>query len=1727
VGSDSDQEITVEGENFQDGAFVILDDTEDSEGQFENPEKTEFVSSTELIRSATFTENAAEWRARVENPDGQQSDWVYFDVEAPSEKPHVTGPSEQIRPDPDRQYITFLGTNFASDVEIDLREEATDVVHEIPSERTDRLSSTKVKVFAGVGTEEGTWSVRATNPSSGKQSDWVSFDVNYESDLSTLDVLAPVKGSFRVTGTENPECANDQELWTFCQHQTLYHRPGGGVADADGTLAYDMNLIGDADDGNPVFAAAPGTVVPYGGQYAPGEVSGSVLIEHNTDGETWWTGYVHMENINLKVGQEVTTDTQLGTISDVCDGCDGKTIPNHLHFAAYIGTNTVGGLRSSNVEFNKRTSSGGGDSPDLVFSEPVSVTPTTVEARGTIDIDFTVKNEGKQTSDQSKLRVWLNSSSDPDDVSKQDYKLDERDIDALSENETQSYAINDKVIPDLDAGTYYVWAVLDVNSSAGQVNEDNDFSKQQIEVKNPTSPPSNSICPENIDFSEQPQNEEIAGCIQKLSKEYNVPPIVVAAISWQESDWRQFVNGQPYENSTTGAVGLMQIVPTDDNITFDKEKIRTNWKYNLEIGIRILKEAKFSKYSLDSASPYDSKFDTNWNVIENWFYPIAWYNGSGEAASGFTAYNYVAEIYSHISKLTVPLSKYFESIPKIGNPTLLPDFPQKIYENIPFPKGSLDPISEATCRELISHGMYTLQILIESGQKIHRWDSNNTEYEEISSLIPQDGAPCKFEQKVALSSGINGLSIPVKTTKTFEELAQQQVAKSQSGKSVAGSLFEYIFWLDEEGTVRYGHISEVVPEPKRGYFVFVEGEEPISFTYSGTPVEPELSLHRTMNMSGVTAQSTFEQNSQVFDSAFYIKNNESGEAEVLAVNFQNESLDPGTGYFLAANEQTIFRPATGSSPAKSKSRSVTNNQADKAHREQVESVIRRVNARLADLRNSSEHKQREKASKTATSSTSSEVCNSNSEYALKICLEITQEKVSDKLSTRKLAAATHPDATGDWEEDLDELQAISTPGEVHAYFDKGYGLSRSVKSTNFSEKNWLLLVTSASKLPTGEDNTNPVNISWTIDKLPEGKNLQLLDNNGNVIVEDMTGETSHQLDMSEPSTKNRFRIRMSSGSDDTGGDGPDLVIEDASVTPAEVSPGDEVEISYILANRGNRDANDYIDESVVVWEIAHYLSEDGNFDDEDIRLGDEKQHGPASSFLMPRREPNWTDDIDEDEEIPGDIEPGVYNILIVADEESEVQESNEGNNIEPVRLIIANPIPAIPTGLTFYPDGNSVDLSWNANSETDLAGYNLYRGLEPGSLSLLQNISQPQTSYTDSDISDSKTYYYAVSAVDDDGNESTLSGWVSYIHDQLTITDDWQLVSSPAKESKNLTGVTTYGFDGAYHSDNALSAGKGYWVRSNSEETVSFRDEGMDEIEIQLQEGWNLIGSLVSALNESAITDTENIIGSPPIYGYSIQNGYESATELQPKQGYWLYAEQDGIITLSLDTEASANPAKTIEVEKSEGDILTFSNQTTDQELYYFPNTVNEETRKQYLLPPVAPESALDVRTKNGYKAMDASNDLKLTSQTYPVNIQLKSSGEGLYAYRIIAENNNDNKELTLTSGSPVQLQEEVERIQIEQLLEEEVILEDALDPNYPNPFNNSTTIRYKLAQTSQIHLDVYDLTGRKVKTLIDARQTSGEYARRFNTNGLASGVYFIRLQVNNKVLNQKISLIK
>jgi hypothetical protein len=88
-----------------------------------------------------------------------------------------------------------------------------------------------------------------------------------------------------------------------------------------------------------------------------------------------------------------------------------------------------------------------------------------------------------------------------------------------------------------------------------------------------------------------------------------------------------------------------------------------------------------------------------------------------------------------------------------------------------------------------------------------------------------------------------------------------------------------------------------------------------------------------------------------------------------------------------------------------------------------------------------------------------------------------------------------------------------------------------------------------------------------------------------------------------------------------------------------------------------------------------------------------------------------------------------------------------------------------------------------------------------------------------------------------------------------------------------------------------------------------------------------------------------------------------------------------------------------------------------------------------------------------------------------------------------------------------------------------------ALLQNFPNPFNPSTTISYSLAKSGDVSLKVYNVLGGEVATLVNGPQDAGSYSIPFNTTegqrGLATGVYFYRLQTGSFVAMKKLVLVK
>lgn len=83
------------------------------------------------------------------------------------------------------------------------------------------------------------------------------------------------------------------------------------------------------------------------------------------------------------------------------------------------------------------------------------------------------------------------------------------------------------------------------------------------------------------------------------------------------------------------------------------------------------------------------------------------------------------------------------------------------------------------------------------------------------------------------------------------------------------------------------------------------------------------------------------------------------------------------------------------------------------------------------------------------------------------------------------------------------------------------------------------------------------------------------------------------------------------------------------------------------------------------------------------------------------------------------------------------------------------------------------------------------------------------------------------------------------------------------------------------------------------------------------------------------------------------------------------------------------------------------------------------------------------------------------------------------------------------------------------------------LAPNFPNPFNPTTAIRFQLSQTGDVQLAVFDVLGREVARLVDGQMPAGSHTVRFDGSRLTSGVYFCELTAGGVTQTREMLLLK
>jgi hypothetical protein len=150
---------------------------------------------------------------------------------------------------------------------------------------------------------------------------------------------------------------------------------------------------------------------------------------------------------------------------------------------------------------------------------------------------------------------------------------------------------------------------------------------------------------------------------------------------------------------------------------------------------------------------------------------------------------------------------------------------------------------------------------------------------------------------------------------------------------------------------------------------------------------------------------------------------------------------------------------------------------------------------------------------------------------------------------------------------------------------------------------------------------------------------------------------------------------------------------------------------------------------------------------------------------------------------------------------------------------------------------------------------------------------------------------------------------------------------------------------------------------------------------------------------------------------------------------------------------------------------------------------------------------------------------IQLTARNYPVNVEL--APHALSSYVLKGVTGQDTVMYKLAPGREMDIQRSHEQWFVNPLTNNSLVQQHDLLPNYPNPFNPSTKIRYQLASKTDVTLEVYNILGRKVRTLVKGTRQAGRYNVTFDGRNLSSGIYFVHLKTQNITRVQKMTLLK
>lgn len=372
-----------------------------------------------------------------------------------------------------------------------------------------------------------------------------------------------------------------------------------------------------------------------------------------------------------------------------------------------------------------------------------------------------------------------------------------------------------------------------------------------------------------------------------------------------------------------------------------------------------------------------------------------------------------------------------------------------------------------------------------------------------------------------------------------------------------------------------------------------------------------------------------------------------------------------------------------------------------------------------------------------------------------------------------------------------------------------------------------------------------------------------------------------------------------------------------------------------------------------------------------------------------------------------------------------------------------------------------------------------------------------------------------------------------------SVTVGWNLISLPyyvADARKSVLYPAAPGnafyYEGTYKIEDTLKKGVGYWLKFTKDTTINISGADIIKNTIIVVDGWNLIGSIGKNILTANIQQIPTGIVTSKYFEFT--NTYLISDTIKPSRGYWVKINGGGELVLDAGTLIGAKNSSQLE-SLPDLNSITITDKTGKKQTLYFGSDIEDKQLQYHEMPPLAPEETFDIRFASN-RNLEALNQIQNTSKEfsillqgvqYPITIGWDIKQEIGNCYLRI-----ENKNQLLTGNNSIIVDEPVSSFMLGYNSATELPKNFLLGESYPNPFNPTTKFRVEIPYSTYLNVTVYDLLGKKIKTLYAGEKEEGISTMEWNgltdeNREVPSGIYFIKMTADKFNGMNKVVLLK